>query len=101
MKMQRRVFLMQVMATSCAVGLSAAVKAAGLPMVDETDPMAVNLSYKANATQAKHARYQAGQQCSNCVLYRGAAADAAAPCAIFPGRQVSARGWCTAYSKKA
>ncbi len=101
MKIQRRVFMMQVAATSCALGLASMARAAGLPMVAETDAMAVNLHYKADATKATHAKYKAGQQCSNCVLYQGKGTDAAAACGIFPGKQVSGKGWCTAYAKKA
>ena len=29
------------------------------------------------------------------------AGDAWAPCAIFPGKQVAAKGWCAAWVKKA
>ncbi|WP_180682935.1 high-potential iron-sulfur protein [Tepidicella baoligensis] len=101
MTMQRRVFMMNVAATSCAMALASVAKAAGMPMVAETDPMAVNLNYKADATQVKHAKYKEGQQCSNCVLYQGKATDAAAACGIFPGKQVAGKGWCTAYAKKA
>jgi hypothetical protein len=101
MTMQRRVFMMNVAATGCALGLASMARAAGMPMVAETDAMAVNLNYKADAGQVKHAKYKAGQQCSNCVLYQGKATDAAAACGIFPGKQVAAKGWCTAYAKKA
>jgi hypothetical protein len=101
MKMQRRVFMMNVVTTSCALGLASVARAAGLPMVAETDAMAVNLHYKADASQVKHAKYQPGQQCSNCVLYQGKPTDAAAACGIFPGKQVAGKGWCTAYAKKA
>lgn len=101
MTMQRRVFMMQVAATSCALGLASVARAAGAPMVAETDTMAVNLHYKADATKATHAKYKAGQQCSSCMLYQGKPTDAAAGCSIFPGKQVAGKGWCTAYAKKA
>ena len=101
MTMQRRVFMMNVVTTTCALGLASVARAAGLPMVAETDPMAVNFAYKADATQSKHAKYKAGQQCSNCTLFQGKATDAAGGCGIFPGKQVSAKGWCNAYAKRA
>ena len=34
-------------------------------------------------------------------LFQGKAGDAAGGCGIFPGLQVSAKGWCSAYVKKA
>jgi hypothetical protein len=80
------------------------VKAAVGGMVDEKDPQAVSLGYVADATKvdkAKFATYQAGQACSSCMLYQGAAGSAAGGCGIFAGRQVPAGAWCSAYNKKA
>ena len=34
-------------------------------------------------------------------LYQGKPGDASAPCALFGGKQVSGKGWCSAYVKKA
>lgn len=101
MKMQRRVFMMDVAAATCAISLASVARAAGMPLVAENEPTAVNLNYKADASQVKHAKYKAGQQCSNCVLYQGKATDAAAACGIFPGKQVAGKGWCSAYAQKA
>jgi len=39
--------------------------------------------------------------CSSCSLYSGKAGAADGPCAIFQGKLVSAKGWCTAWVKKA
>jgi hypothetical protein len=72
-------------------------------MVAETDPQAAALGYKADASKAdktKFPKYAAGQQCGNCALYQGKAADASGPCSIFAGKQVTAKGWCSAYTKK-
>jgi len=72
--------------------------------VVETDAQAAALGYKADASKAdkaKFPKYAAGQQCSNCSLYQGKAADASGPCPIFAGKQVAAKGWCSAYTKKA
>ena len=33
--------------------------------------------------------------------YQGKAGDATGGCAIFAGKQVSSKGWCSAYTKKA
>ena len=72
--------------------------------VDEKDAQAQSLGYKHDATKvdkAKFAKYQAGQTCANCTLYQGKPADAWGGCAIFPGKQVAGKGWCSAYVKKA
>lgn len=73
-------------------------------MVVETDPQAAALGYKADASKAdkkKFPKYAADQQCTNCALYQGKAGAAAGPCPLFPGKQVTAKGWCSAWAKKA
>ncbi len=98
----RRVFLMQL---STATGLLAAgATAHAQPMVAENDPAAVGLGYKADATKvdkAKFPKYAAGQVCSNCALYQGAANSKAGGCPLFAGKQVAGPGWCNAWAKKA
>lgn len=73
-------------------------------MVAETDAQAAALGYKADASKAdkaKFPKYAADQKCSNCALYQGKAADAAGPCPLFAAKQVTAKGWCSAWAKKA
>jgi hypothetical protein len=98
----RRVFMMQ---TISVAGVAAfATTAAQAAMVDEKDPQAAGLGYKADATKvdkAKQPKYAAGQACSNCSLYQGKPADAAGGCPLFAGKQVAGKGWCSAYAKKA
>ena len=97
----RRVFMMQVALGGTAL---AATQAMAQAMVNEKDPQAVGLSYKADATKvdkAKQPKYAAGQVCSNCSLYQGKPADAAGGCPLFAGKQVAGKGWCSAYAKKA
>ena len=99
---QRREFMLQVALGSTAL-LASQVHAAA-PMVDEKDPQATGLGYKADATKVdktKFPKYAAGQACANCALFQGKAADAAGACALFAGKQVSGKGWCSAYAKKA
>jgi hypothetical protein len=77
---------------------------ADAPKVSESDPTAVALGYKNDAAQvdkAKYAKYAAGQQCNNCQFFQGKPTDAWAPCPMFGGKQVSGKGWCSAYTKKA
>lgn len=77
--------------------------AADLPHVDESDPAAVGLGYKHEASevdQEKHAQYKSGQTCSNCRYFQSDADSGWAPCVIFPGKTVHANGWCSAYAQK-
>ncbi|MFN7443787.1 MAG: high-potential iron-sulfur protein [Curvibacter sp.] len=98
----RRVFMIQaVSATGVALLASEATAQA---MVAETDPQAVSLGYKADASKvdkAKFPKFAASQNCGNCALYQGKAGSAAGACGIFPGKQVAAKGWCSAWAKKA
>lgn len=89
-------------------GLAAAPLAAALfnraaeaaDTLSETDPTAVALGYKADATKAT-ARKDASATCANCSLFSGKAGAADGPCAAFGGKLVSAKGWCNAWAKKA
>ena len=88
-------------AGACTLALNGKVQAQA--MVAETDPQAVALGYKADASKvdkAKFAKYAPPQACGNCALYQGAAGSAAGGCALFAGKQVSSKGWCSAYAKK-
>ena len=69
-------------------------------VVSESDPTAVALKYKMDATKAAE-RKDAKALCSNCNLYTGKPGDANGPCAVFGGKLVSAKGWCASWVKKA
>lgn len=102
MKTTRRQFMI-----FSATGLAATAAGqsfAADPMVGESEPQAVSLGYKADASKvdkAKFSKFAAGQNCANCSLYKGAAGSKAGGCAIFPAKQVAAAGWCSAWAKKA
>jgi hypothetical protein len=103
MKSSRRTFLITSIGVASSLALSRQAFA-DAPKVSESDPTAVALGYKADATKvdkAKYAKYAAGQDCSNCSFYQGKPTDAFAPCPMFGGKQVSGKGWCSAYNKKA
>ena len=90
-------------AASSVVGLSVAAtasRAQDLPLLDEADPTAVALKYVADATKADPALRPGERFCNNCALYAGDADSAAAPCSIFPGKQVAAAGWCSVWAPK-
>ena len=97
----RRQFMLNIAAGSILLG--SAAKASAQSLVSESDPQAVGLAYKADATKvdkSKQPKYAAGQACGNCALYQGAAGSAAGVCPLFAGKQVSAKAWCSAYAKK-
>ena len=95
----RRVFLMTLSAGAAGFGVDALAQA----KVDEKDPQAAALGYVSEASRAdakKFPKYAAGQVCGNCALYQGKATDANAACPLFAGKQVSGKGWCSAWAKK-
>jgi len=71
--------------------------------LSESDASAKALGYRqaaADVDQAKFPRFAAGQNCRNCTLYQGQGNDKWGGCAISPGKQVNAAGWCSAWAKK-
>lgn len=99
----RRVFMFQVAAGSSAL-IAASVAHSQVAQVNEKDAQAVALGYVADSTKVdaqKFPKHAATQMCSTCQVYAGKPADPAGPCAIFPGKVVSSKGWCSAYVKKA
>ena len=100
----RRTFLISVAATAAALTTTAHAQTKAPPMLDVKDPQAVSLGYVVDATKTdtkKFPKYAAGQNCITCTLYQGKATDASAACAIFAGKQVAGKGWCSAWVKKA
>ena len=96
----RRVFVL----TLAASGAALATRAQAQALVDEKDAQAVALGYVADAKRVdgkKFPKFVAGQNCINCALYQGKAADKAGGCPQFPGKQVAGAGWCSAWAKKA
>jgi hypothetical protein len=98
----RRVFMMQV--ATAATAVMAVSEASAQAMVDEKDPQAVGLAYKADGTKvdkAKNPKFATGNNCANCALFQAKAGAAAGGCPLFAGKQVAAKGWCSAWAKKA
>ena len=44
--------------------------------------------------------HKPGEDCAACMHYQGKAGDAYGPCAIFPGYDVNAKGWCSGFQAK-
>ena len=57
------------------------------------------LNYVEDDTKAP-APHKAGQDCLACVHYQGKAGDPYGPCALFPGFDVNAKGWCSGFQAK-
>ena len=98
----RREFVIKLSAASAALLAGGQVFAQA--MVDEKDPQAAGLAYKADASKvdkAKFPKMAAGANCANCALFQAKAGAAAGGCPLFAGKQVAAKGWCSAWAKKA
>ena len=96
----RRIFLLA--AAVSGTSLTATVRAQG--KLDEKDPQAVALGYVADATRVdakKYPKYAPGQNCIGCALFQGKVGDTAGNCPLYAGKQVYAKGWCSAWVKKA
>jgi High potential iron-sulfur protein len=96
----RREFLVLLAGTA---GLVLAGRArAQLAPLPETDPTAQALGYRADAAQVDAARFPqhtAAQHCANCNFFQPGEGGSGG-CQLFPGKSVSAKGWCSAYAAK-
>lgn len=102
----RRRFLVRSLVAAAAAPLaarllSAPATAAELPPIPADHATAVALAYTEDAASAKHASFKPGSLCSNCQFYTGAPDAARGPCTLFAGYSVAAKGWCSAWAKKA
>ncbi|NNF66117.1 MAG: hypothetical protein HKM98_01260 [Gammaproteobacteria bacterium] len=67
--------------------------------LSENDATASALGYKADASTVDDPGYKDGSTCLNCLQFK-AGADNSGSCGLFPGKDVSAAGWCRAWVKK-
>lgn len=79
----------------------------GLPALDEADPTASALGYKADGSTVDVAKYPkkgeangASQSCETCALYVTANHAVWGKCSVFPGKLVSNKGWCNSWAAK-
>ncbi len=104
MQPKRRIFLIGAASAASALAASRLAFGQASAPLSESDPQAQALGYKADAAKVdkvKFPKYAAGQICGNCQLYQGKPTDATGPCALFPNKLVAAKGWCSAWVKKA
>lgn len=104
-RISRRRFLGQVAAAVPAAAVITSQRASGqdLVKVSEDEPAAIALQYVhdvANVDPAKSPRYEAGQNCANCLQIQGEDGAEWRPCAIFPGKLVASGGWCSVWVAK-
>lgn len=105
-KIARRKFiqLSAVAAAGCLVYPGREARADDLPHLAEDDPMAKAMKYTHDASTvdaASRTNKAAEQNCANCALIQGNDGDEWRPCQIFPGKAVSANGWCSVWAPKA
>jgi len=77
---------------------------ADAPHLTLDDPTAQALGYTENSAavdETKYPTHKAGMQCNNCNFFQGEASAAYAPCQLYSGKLVNAKGWCAGYAKKA
>ena len=102
MKINRRTFTLQAMLGGAGL-VAMDVTHAQASLLLESNPQASALGYKADASKIESAnfpKYTAGQKCTSCQMFRAKQPDTASgSCAIFPGKLVSAEGWCNAFIK--
>ena len=103
MNPSRRNFLKTSVTLSATALIPSISIAAGQPELQESDPIAVALGYKKNASTVDTIKYPkragaagATQFCNNCALY-SAGEDGLGDCTAIPGKQVAGLGWCNAW----
>lgn len=101
----RRHFLKLAAGTAAAAVVGAGAlpqlaDAAALTPLSESDPLAKALHYTDDASSTTDPKHKKGDDCSNCMFYKGKAGAASGPCQIFPGHTVNAKGWCESHHTK-
>jgi hypothetical protein len=100
----RRNFIFHVIPAASVALVTSRIASAEAVKVAETDPAALGLGYKHDASKVdtkKYPGYAAGHNCANCQLYMGKAGDSWGACGAMGGKLVNAKGWCVVWAKKA
>ncbi len=91
-------------AAGCLVNQGSEAQAQDMPQITADDPVAVALKYTHDASTvdpASRSQPAAEQNCANCAQLQGNDGDEWRPCAIFVGKLVNAKGWCSVWVPKA
>ncbi len=104
-KIARRKFIQGVAgaAAGCLVYPGSEAQAQELAQISEDDPLAAALKYTHDASSvdpALRTQPAAEQSCINCAQLQGEDGDEWRPCAIFIGKLVNAKGWCSVWVPK-
>ena len=102
-QINRREFIVKVVAATCALGAAPLVaeeaeepkKAKG--KLSENDAYARSMGFKTDTTKVDQKRWKkhtVDQHCSKCQLFKGEDGAAEGPCSFFGHRIVPATGWC-------
>jgi len=96
--------LLDVVVNQASAQAAAPAAPAKLPRLEESDPSAKALGYVDDISRVDRksplaARFAPGQECDKCSQMQGKVGDAYRPCAIFPGKLVAAKGWCSVWAK--
>jgi hypothetical protein len=89
---KRRRAILKGLASIPVLAITGYQTSAHAAMLSVDDPTAKALAYTEKSTKE-------GQSCANCNLYQGGSAASGA-CAIFPGKDVAAAGWCKSWVAK-
>lgn len=96
----RRRFLIQAVVTTVALpllGAAGAAQAQALKKLLPSHPQAAALGYVELAGANKAPTFKPGSNCANCQFFTAGTGA----CTLFPGYSVAAKGWCSAWAKKA
>lgn len=98
----RRDFLGKIaVAVPASAAIASAAQGEDLPRITEDDPAGMALKYVHDAgavDKATNPRFEPGQDCSNCAQIQGEEGAEWRPCAIFPGKLVANKGWCSVWA---
>ena len=91
-KADRRTALKALVGAIAGIGLGRRAFAEALPHLTDANPAAASLEYTEDAStvdERKFPQHKPEQRCANC-----------APCRLYPGNAVNAKGWCAGYVAK-
>jgi len=77
--------------------------AAGLPLLDSSDPTAKALGFVTDSTKVDataNPTHKPNQKCGTCAQFQGKPGDATGGCNIFVGHSVPQGGWCKVWAQK-
>ena len=80
-----------------------ALRAAELTPLDPNDPAAKSLGFVTDAAKVDpktNSTFKPGQRCGTCLQYQGKPTEPMAPCTIFAGHTVPAKGWCKVWAQR-